>query len=105
MADLWRFARAHSMSVCLSLSVLGSLSYVLGIMALAYPAFLVSQRGGQPFSTCHNLGFLALYALGQAGALFLPLVASWFGPVSILLPVYQASMLLWNLMLMMYYSA
>ena len=89
------------LAYCIALSVLGSFSYVCGIMSLAYPAFLVEHhRGGEPFSRCSQAGFLGLYFLGQSGALAFPLVGSWYGPVSIALPVYQATMLLWNMAIM-----
>jgi len=89
------------LAICVGLSVVGSLSYILGIMALALPAFNVeNKRGGEPYPRWAELSFLGLYAVGQGGALVLPLIASWYGPTSIQLPVYQASMLLWNLVLM-----
>ena len=87
--------------VCVVLSAIGSASYILGIMALAYPAFLVThKRNGQPYPALVEYGFLGLYAVGQSGALVLPLVASWYGPVAIALPVYQATMLMWNMIVM-----
>ena len=85
--------------LCVALSVLGSASYVFSIMAIAYPAFLV-ERGREPFSPAINMAFIGLYGLGQGGALVLPLVATWFGPVSIQLPIYQASMLITNMVVM-----
>jgi len=87
------------LTFCIGLSVIGSFSYIFGIMCLAYPTFLTEQKGTE-WSRWHNLAFFGLYALGQSGALAFPLIASWFGPVSIQLPVYQASMLLWNKLLM-----
>jgi len=89
------------LSLCVGLSVIGSLSYVTGIMSIAYPAFLIEKRG-QEFSKVANIAFMALYVVGQGGALAFPLIATWFGPVSIQLPVYQASMLLWNKYLMVF---
>lgn len=87
--------------LCVVLSAIGSASYIFGIMALAYPAFLVThRRNGQPYPTLFEYGFFGLYALGQSGALFLPLVATWYGPVAIALPVYQATMLMWNMIVM-----
>lgn len=87
--------------MCTTQSVVGSLSYMCGIMAIALPAHLVeNKRGGEPFPRWAEYGFLCLYACGQGGALVLPLIGSWYGPTSIMLPVYQASMLLWNLLLM-----
>mmetsp|Transcript_11026 Transcript_11026/g.28230 ORF Transcript_11026/g.28230 Transcript_11026/m.28230 type:complete len:309 (-) Transcript_11026:513-1439(-) len=70
-------------------------------MAIALPAFLVeNKRNHEPFPRWAEICFLGLYGVGQSGALVLPLVASWYGPTSIQLPVYQASMLMWNLVLM-----
>ena len=87
--------------LCVVLSAIGSASYILGIMALAYPAFLVkTKRNGEPYSSLVEYGFLGLYVVGQSGALVLPLVASWYGPVAIALPVYQATMLMWNMIVM-----
>ena len=84
-----------------SQSIIGSFSYVCGIMAIALPAFWVeNKRGGEPYPQWADLCFLGLYFVGQTGAFAFPLVASWYGPTSILLPVYQASMLLWNLLFM-----
>ena len=57
--------------LCVVLSAIGSASYIFGIMALAYPAFLVThRRNGQPYPTLFEYGFFGLYALGQSGALF-----------------------------------
>lgn len=86
-----------ALALCVALAVAGSFSYIFGIMSLAYPQHLVETRRGRPFGICANVGFFCLYGLGQAGALFLPLIGSWYGPVSVQLPVYQATMLLWNL--------
>jgi len=89
---------AAALTLCVGLAVAGAFCYIVGIMALAFPKHIIeTQRGGQPFGRLANVGFFCLYGIGQAGALFLPLVGSWFGPVSVQLPVYQATMLLWNL--------
>lgn len=91
----------HTLLVCIALATVGSLFYVFGILSLAYPTFLVqNKRGGQPWERWQEICFFSLYVVGQGGALTLPTVASWYGPTSIILPVYQATMLMWNLVLM-----
>ena len=51
-----------SLFLCVSLSVVGSFSYVCGIMAIAYPAFLVESQGHEPFSKLMNAAFLLAWS-------------------------------------------
>ena len=90
-----------SMLLAVSLSMVGSLCYVCSLMSVAFPAFMVrTRRKGVQFPVWAQGCFLVLYGLGQLGAAGFSTIASWFGPVSITLPVYMGSMLLWNLVVM-----
>jgi hypothetical protein len=56
-----------------SQSIIGSFSYVCGIMAIALPAFWVeNKRGGEPYPQWADLCFLGLYFVGQTGAFAFP---------------------------------
>ena len=90
-----------SLTLAVSLSLFGSLCYVLSLLSIAFPAHLVrTARNGDAFSASTQGCFLALYAIGQIGAGGSSTAASWYGPVSITLPVYMGSMQLWTLLLM-----
>ena len=90
---------ASNLFLCILLSTLGSLAYVVGIMSIAYPAHLVA-KGRAPWSKLAQAGWSALYVLGTLGSVALPAAAVVYGPVAIQFPVYQGSMLLWNMLLM-----
>ncbi|KAL3920198.1 MAG: hypothetical protein SGPRY_005342 [Prymnesium sp.] len=94
-------AGGSSMVIAVALSMVGSLCYVLSLMSVAFPAFIVrTRRNGKEFPVLAQGFFLILYGLGQLGAGGFSTVGSWFGPVSITLPVYMGSMMLWNLLVM-----
>lgn len=90
-----------SMALAVALSMVGSLCYVISLMAVAFPAFIVrTKRNGTEYSVWAQGCFLLLYSLGQLGAAGFSTIGSWFGPVAITLPVYMGSMMLWNLIVM-----
>ena len=80
-------------------SAIAALSYVLAIMAVAYPAHLV-KKGRTPFSKKANMGFLVLHGFLLCGVGGFATLATRFGPLSMQLPLYQSSMMLWNIPIM-----
>ena len=89
------------MPLAVLLSMVGSLCYVCSLMSVAFPAFVVRmRRNGREYPAWAQGCFLVMYGCGQVGSAGFSTIASWFGPVSITLPVYMGSMLLWNLIVM-----
>jgi len=89
------------MTLAVALSIVGSLCYILSLMSVAFPAFVVrTRRNGKEYPVGVQCCFLLLYGLGQVGSAGFSTIGSWFGPVSITLPVYMGSMMLWNVIVM-----
>ena len=80
-------------------STIAALSYVLAIMAVAYPAHLV-RKGRSPFSKKANAGFLVLHVFFLCCVGGFATIATRYGPLSMQLPLYQSWMMLWNIPIM-----
>ena len=74
--------------------------YVLATtVVMSYPAHLVS-KGRAPFSKTFETGMLVAHGTLMLCVQGLFMLASIYGPLSIVLPVYNASIMLWNLPIM-----
>lgn len=78
---------------------------VIATMVLAFPDFLAKSRGSPLGSTekqqkCYGIFFVCLHVLLLAIAAVMSIVGSFFGPVSIAVPVQTGSQLLFNVVAM-----
>lgn len=88
---------APSVGGCIGLSAFGGALEVLSTMVLAYPEH--KARSGQPFSKCCTRFAVVVNLLLMGVASVAYIVGSWFGPVSLSVPVVMASKLLFNLLI------
>lgn len=86
-----------SVGGCIGLSALGGALEVLSTMVLAYPEH--KARSGQPFGKCCTRFAVVVNLLLMGVASVAYIVGSWFGPVSLSVPVVMASKLLFNLLI------
>ena len=85
-----------SISGCIGLSALGGALEVMSTMVLAYPEH--RAKAGNPFSQCCMRFAVVVNLLLMAVASVAYIVGSWFGPVSLSVPVVMASKLLFNML-------
>ena len=88
-----------NLPVCIALSSLAGFTNILGMLAVAYPRFLESKRG-TVFGPRVKALLLAGNLVCAFGTAAINLMASWYGPVSILVPAYMVSTLLINMLML-----
>ena len=81
-----------SIAGCIGLSALGGALEVMSTMVLAYPEH--RAKSGAPFSKCCMRFAVVVNLLLMLVASVAYIVGSWFGPVSLSVPVVMASKLL-----------
>ena len=88
-----------STPLCIGLSAFGGFLEVSSTMVLAFPEFKTKMGAWQP-SKCRDriMMVLNLVLMGVASVAYI--VGSWFGPVSLSVPVVMVSKLLFNMVLM-----
>ena len=86
-----------SVAGCIAFSALGGALEVMSTMVLAYPEHRAKQ--GRPFSKCFMRGAVVVNLLMMLVASVAYIVGSWYGPVSLSVPVVMASKLLFNLVI------
>ena len=84
-----------SVGGCIGLSALGGGLEVLATMVLAYPEY--QAKSGRPHSSCFMRCAVVVNLLLMLVASVAYMVGSWFGPVSLSVPVVMASKLLFNM--------
>lgn len=84
-------------ATCITLAVLSGIMGVLATASLAHSA-AQKQKGNKAF-TCCGLGAFALSVLCQAGIAVFNISATWFGPVSIVVPTAASAQLLFNMVM------
>ena len=87
----------QNLSVCVVLMALSGLLRVVATMVLAYPDFIARQNGDQ-----HGRGvcYIAVHVFLLTIAAVISVVGTFFGPVSIAIPVQTGSQLLFNVIAM-----
>ena len=86
-----------SIGACIGYSALGGALEVLSTMVLAYPEY--QAKRGQPHSHCfmRTMVVINLVLMGIASIAYI--LGSWYGPVSLSVPVVMVSKLLFNLIM------
>lgn len=85
----------QNLSACLILSAIGGIMGVLATAILAYPD--AQKVRGKPWSPCAQCCALLLSLFFQLGIAIATIAATWFGPVSIVVPTSSSAQLLFNM--------
>ena len=85
----------QNLTACLILSAIGGIMGVLATAILAYPD--AQKVRGNPWSPCAQHLALLLSLLFQVGIAIATIAATWFGPVSIVVPTSCSAQLLFNM--------
>lgn len=87
-----------STALCIGLSAFGGFLEVTSTMCLAYPEYRIKM--GHEYSKCFKGAMMVLNLLLMGVASVAYIVGSWFGPVSLSVPVVMISKLLFNMVIM-----
>jgi hypothetical protein len=87
----------QNLSVCVALMTLSGFLRVVATMILAYPDF-VAKRNGNPIG--RGVCYIAMHVLFLSIAAVISVVGTFYGPVSIAVPVQTGSQLLFNVIAM-----
>lgn len=85
----------QNLAACLILSAIGGMMGVLATAILAYPD--AQKVRGNPWSPCAQHMALLLSLLFQVGIAIATIAATWYGPVSIVVPTSSSAQLLFNM--------
>ena len=87
----------QNIALCLALSVVGGIMGVLATAILAYPD--AQKQKGHEWSPCAKFLALMLSLIFQLGIAVSTIAATWYGPVSIVVPTGASAQLLFNMVM------
>jgi hypothetical protein len=87
----------QNLSICVALMTLSGFLRVVATMVLAYPDFVAKRNGDQ---SGRGVWYIAIHVLLLSIAAVISVVGTFYGPVSIAIPVQTGSQLLFNVIAM-----